>query len=264
MACKSEFKLRMPWCGLSGQNSSRNTSVANLQMSQTGPFFWKISLLNVTFSTLLHRLSDRQVMMAKQMSSILPIVYPRCWGARWKFVQFPYIVFHCQSSTGTCQNLEGYAAMLHSLGNSTAAGRMHWHCPSHYIHMLWLLWIAFGVYFCQGLCAWQWTYSARISQLLAAHKLCRSPRFSGYHIQDYVAWKTTEQPTIHNTSHYSKIPSWHSNNAAGHKQTASGIFWLVQQRISLWLRMKWETAISQGFQLESFTCTIWFLLPVLQ
>ena len=139
---------------------------------------------------------------------------------------------------------------------------MHWHCPRHYVHMLWLLWIAFQVYFCQGLCAWQWTYSARMSQLLAAHKLCRSATISGYHIQDYVASKTTAQPTIHNTSHYSRIPSWHCNNAARHKQTASGKFLLVQQRSSLWLRMKWETAISWGFQLESFTRPVWFLLPV--
>ena len=36
---------------------------------------------------------------------LMPIVCPRCWGARWKFAQFPYIVFYCQSSTGTCQKL---------------------------------------------------------------------------------------------------------------------------------------------------------------
>ena len=129
--------------------------------------------------------------------------------------------------------------------------RMHWCCLRDYVCMLWLCLTWFGVYFGWGLCAWQLTYSTLFSQMLAAHKSCRSPLTSGDHIRGCIALKTTAQLTIHKASHYSKISLWDNHNAVGHQQTASGGLLQVQQ--GSWLWKSWTGQHVSGFVGRKFT-----------
>ena len=117
--------------------------------------------------------------------------------------------------------------------------RMHWHCLSHSVCMLWLrlhqTW--FRVYFFQGLCAWWWTYLALLSQMLAAHESCQSPWTSGDHIWGNIALKTTAQPVTHTASHYYKNPCWDSHNAVRHQPEQISLL-LVQRGSLLWKSRK--------------------------
>ena len=69
--------------------------MADVQISQSGPFFPKISLLDAK---------------CFDFAWLTDLFCPRCRSAKWKFAWCLYMVFPHQSSIGACQNLEGCVA----------------------------------------------------------------------------------------------------------------------------------------------------------
>ena len=129
---------------------TRNSFMTDAQISQSGPLFPKISLLDAKcfdFARL-------AVTGRFWWWGCCPLFCPRCRSARWKFELCPYMIFPRQSSIVACQNLEGYVTFPRKLPKG-----MHRRCFRQYVHMLWHhRRTRFGDYLDWGLCAWWCTY----------------------------------------------------------------------------------------------------------
>ena len=152
-------------------------------------------------------------------------------GSGFKFF---WVLTKPHQSFGSCQKL---GKMCCSALPRKSPKRMHWHCLSHSVCTLWLCRTLLGSISVKGyMHGNEHIQLASLKLCQAAYESSLSSRTLGYHIRHYIAWMTTKWPTItiHNTSHYCKIPCIDNHMQSDTSKLFLVNFWLTQYENRGW------------------------------